>query len=264
MKLDTDKMLAEKDGATGWITFNNPERRNAMSLEMWSGLETALAAFEEDPEVRAIVMKGAGDKAFVSGADISQFAEKRADAEAAAAYARTSESARRKLSSVTKPLIGMIRGFCMGGGLGIAMKADVRIASADSIFGIPAARLSIAYSFDNVRDLVNLVGPSFAKDILFSARRLTADEALRIGLVNRVVPAEELEQTVRDYVGALADNAPLSMRASKATVNEVIRDAADRDMALIEKLGRDCFDSQDYAEGRKAFMEKRRPVFKGA
>jgi enoyl-CoA hydratase/carnithine racemase len=199
MKLDTDKMLADKDGATGWITFNNPERRNAMSLEMWSGLETALAAFEEDPEVRAIVMKGAGDKAFVSGADISQFAEKRADAEAAAAYARTSESARRKLSSVTKPLIGMIRGFCMGGGLGIAMKADVRIASADSIFGIPAARLSIAYSFDNVRDLVSLVGPSFAKDILFSARRLTADEALRIGLVNRVVPAEELEQTVRDY-----------------------------------------------------------------
>jgi len=263
MKLDTDKMLAEKDGAIGWVTFNNPARRNAMSLEMWAALDAILSDFEADPAIRAVVMRGAGDKAFVSGADISQFAEKRADAEAAAAYARTSENARQRLASITKPLIAMIRGFCMGGGLGIAMKADVRFAADDSIFAIPAARLSIAYSFDNVRDLVNLVGPSFAKDILFSARRLSADEALRIGLVNRVVAPDALEGVVREYVGLLADNAPLSMRASKATVNEVIRDAADRDMDLIEQLGRACFDSADYAEGRQAFMEKRRPVFRG-
>src|SRR3546814_4037025 len=264
MKLDTDKMLAEKDGAIGWVTFNNPARRNAISLEMWQALDVILADFEADPAIRAVVRKGAGDMAFVSGADSSQFAEKRADAEAAASYAKTSEAARRRLSGFTKPLIGMIRGFCMGGVLGIAMKADVRIAADDAVFAIPAARLSIAYGLDNVGDLVSLVGPSYAKDILFSARRLTADEALRIGLVNRVVAVDALESTVRDYVAALADNAPLSMRASKATVNEVLRDAADRDMKLIEQLGRACFDSADYAAGRQALMEKRRPVFRGA
>src|SRR5690606_18397313 len=163
MKLDTDKMLAEKDGAIGWVTFNNPARRNAMSLEMWAALDAILCECDADPAIRAVVMRGAGDKAFVSGAGIAQLADKRADAEPAAVCARTSDNARQRLASITKPLIAMIRGFCMGGGLGIAMKADVRFAADDSIFAIPAARLSIAYSFDNVRDLVNLVGPSFAK-----------------------------------------------------------------------------------------------------
>src|SRR3546814_184770 len=187
MKLDTDKMLAEQEGAIGWVTFNNPARRNALSLDMWQAPDVILACFQADPAIRAVVMKGAGDKAFVSGADISQFAEKRADAEAAAAYAKTSEAARQRLSGITKPLIGMIRGFCMGGGLGIAMKADVRIASDDSVFAIPAARLSIAYGLDNVGDLVSRVGPSYATDIQFSARRLTAAAAVPIGLANPVL-----------------------------------------------------------------------------
>src|SRR5277367_2909522 len=182
IKLDTDKMIAEKDGAVGWVTFNNPERRNAMSLEMWSALATILDAYEADDEIRVIVMKGAGDKAFVSGADISQFEKERANADAAERYNQISNAGRQRLSNLEKPLIAMIRGFALGGGLAVAMAADLRIASADSQFGIPAARLGIAYGADGLNRLYQLVGPSTALDILFSARRLPAEEALRIGL----------------------------------------------------------------------------------
>ena len=263
MKLDTDKMIAEKDGHIGWMIFNNPARRNAMSLEMWTAAATILDDFERDDNIRVIVMKGAGDKAFVSGADISQFEEKRANAEAAEEYSRQSDAARDRMASLKKPFVAMIRGFCLGGGLGVAMKADLRIASDDSQFGIPAARLSIAYTFDNLRNLVDLVGPTVAKELLFTAKRINAQEALRIGLVNQVVPASELESTVRELAGTMADNAPLSIRASKLTINEVIKDPADRNWDVINQVTKDCFDSQDYAEGRKAFMEKRRPVFTG-
>jgi enoyl-CoA hydratase len=263
IKLDTDKMIAEKDGAVGWVTFNNPERRNAMSLEMWSALATILDAYEADDEIRVIVMKGAGDKAFVSGADISQFEKERANADAAERYNQISNAGRQRLSNLEKPLIAMIRGFALGGGLAVAMAADLRIASADSQFGIPAARLGIAYGADGLNRLYQLVGPSAALDILFSARRLPAEEALRIGLINRIVPADELEATVRDYAANLAINAPLSMRASKLTIRELGKPAAERDQELLKKLMQQCFDSADYTEGRKAFMEKRKPQFTG-
>jgi enoyl-CoA hydratase len=263
IKLDTDKMAAEKDGAIGWVTFNNPERRNAMSLEMWSALATILDAYEADDAIRVIVMKGAGDKAFVSGADISQFEKERANAEAAERYNQISNAGRQRLANLEKPLIAMIRGFCMGGGLAIAMAADLRIASADSQFGIPAARLGIAYGADGLGRLNALVGPSAALDILFSARRLPADEALRLGLINRIVPADELEATVRDYAANIAINAPLSIRASKLTIRELGKAHAERDQELLKRLVLQCFDSADYAEGRQAFMEKRKPVFTG-
>ena len=263
MKLNTDKMIAEKDGSIGWMIFNNPERRNAMSLEMWEAVGTILTDFENDESIRVVAMKGAGDKAFVSGADISQFEEKRASAAAAEEYSRVSDGARAKLGTLQKPLIAMIRGFCMGGGLGVAMKADIRIASEDSQFGIPAAKLGIAYSFDALRALVHLVGPSFAKEILFTGRRLTSEEALRIGLINRLVPVDALEATVREYAATIAENAPLSIRASKVTVDQVVRDPSERDPDLVRQVERACFDSQDYAEGRRAFMEKRKPAFAG-
>jgi len=263
IKLDTDKMIAEKDGAVGWVTFNNPERRNAMSLEMWSALATILDAYEADDEIRVIVMKGAGDKAFVSGADISQFEKERANADAAERYNQISNAGRQRLSNLEKPLIAMIRGFALGGGLAVAMAADLRIASADSQFGIPAARLGIAYGADGLNRLYQLVGPSAALDILFSARRLPAEEALRIGLINRIVPAAELEATVRDYAANLSINAPLSMRASKLTIRELGKPPAERDQELLKKLMQQCFDSADYTEGRQAFMEKRKPVFTG-
>src|SRR4051812_31918880 len=221
IKLDTDKMLAEKEGAVGWVTFNNPERRNAMSLEMWAALSAILDAYEADDEIRVIVMKGAGDKAFVSGADISQFEKERADAAAAERYALISEAGRQRLYTLEKPLIAMVRGFCMGGGLAIAMAADLRFAAEGAQFAIPAAKLGIAYGTDGLSRLYQLVGPSAALDIMFSARRLDAQEALSIGLINRVLPAADLEAYVRDYAATLSINAPLSIRASKLTMREL-------------------------------------------
>lgn len=263
MRLSTEKMAFETGAGIGWMIFNNPERRNALSLEMWGGMAEILRAFEADDAVRVVVMKGAGEKAFVSGADISQFEKNRSSAEQAAEYARVSEEARRVMEGMKKPLIAMIRGYCLGGGLGVALQADIRVASDDSQFGIPAGRLGIAYGFDGLKRLVDLVGPAKAKEIMFTARRITAANALDIGLVNAVAPAEELEGVVKDMADVIAGNAPLSVRASKLTIDEVAKDGADRDLAMIERLSRECFDSDDYREGRTAFMEKRKPVFTG-
>jgi enoyl-CoA hydratase len=259
----TGQMLAEKAGPIGWMTFSNPAKRNAMSLEMWGAMAEILDDFDKDDAIRVVVMQGAGDRAFVSGADISQFELQRADAETAARYAAVSEGARRRLNTLEKPLIAMIRGYCMGGGLGIAMSADLRFAAEDARFGIPAANLGIAYSSDNLRRLVSLVGPAAAKDILFSARRLDAAEALRIGLVSRLAPPEALEDVVRDYAMTLAEKAPLSLRASKAIVNELMKPESLQDAAMMRDHVTTCFDSADYTEGRRAFMEKRAPVFNG-
>jgi enoyl-CoA hydratase len=263
MELKTDKMIAEKKGGVGWMTFNNPARRNAMSLEMWEAVGEIMDDFSRDPAVKCCVMTGAGDKAFVSGADISQFKEKRNDAEAAAEYDRISSSAREKLALFQKPLIAMIHGYCLGGGLGVAMNADFRVATEDSQFGIPAARLGIAYTFENIKRLVGLVGPSYAKEILITARRLNAAEAYKIGLINRVVAVDKLAETVAEYTDAITQNAPISMKASKLIIGEILKDKDERDYEMIDDLKRECFDSNDYQEGREAFMEKRKPVFTG-
>ncbi len=263
LELKTEKMLAEKEDGIGWMTFNNPARRNATSLDMWQAIADILDDFAADPAVRVVVMRGAGDKAFVSGADISEFEEQRADAEAADRYSRAYEGARAALAGFEKPLIAMIRGYCLGGGLAVAMATDLRIAAADARLGIPAARLSIAYGFDGLKTLVDLVGPAYAKDILFTARQLDAEEALRIGLINRVVSVAELEAAVRETCATIIDNAPLSILANKAAIDEIVKDPAERDMARVEELARRCYDSADYAEGRRAFMEKRKPVWSG-
>ncbi len=259
----TGRMLSEKTGGIGWMTFSNPTKRNAMSLEMWGAMEAILLDFQADPAIRVVVMQGEGDKAFVSGADISQFEKNRSDAAAAAAYSAVSDSARAALNALDKPLIALIRGFCMGGGLGIAMTADLRFAAADAKFGIPAANLGIAYSQDSLRRLVNLVGPAAAKDILFSARRLEAEEALRLGLINRICAPDALEAEVRAYAEAVAQKAPLSVRASKAIVNELMKPESAQDAAMMHGHVETCFNSADYTEGRRAFMEKRSPVFQG-
>lgn len=264
MELSTEKIKAEAIDGVGWLTINNPERRNAISLEMWEAMSQAIDAFSADPAVRCVVMTGAGDKAFASGADISQFDKLRSNADAAEEYARVSMAGRTKLQQMEKPLLARIHGFCMGGGLGIAMSADIRIASESSVFAIPAARLSIAYDMNNVRLLVGLVGPSRAKEILITARRYSAAEAAAMGLVNRAVPFEELDKEIEDLTSRIVDNAPLSMRASKLTVNQVMRDESERDMELVAQLSKDCFDSNDYKEGRQAFMEKRKPAFTGS
>jgi enoyl-CoA hydratase len=257
------KMLAVVQDGVGTITFNQPEKRNAMSIEMWDGLTDILAAWEHDDAVRCVVLTGAGDKAFVSGADISQFAKNRSNAEAQKEYDKLTSGGRRKLTDYAKPVIARIQGFCLGGGLGIAMAADIRIASEGAQFGIPAAKLGIAYGWDMVRRLNSLVGHAHARMILFTGERFGAAEAARIGLVNQVVPEAELDATVAKLAQTMAGNAPLSLVGMKFILSQSLRDPDDRDMEAVTQAVATCFDSADYTEGRTAFMEKRKPRFQG-
>jgi enoyl-CoA hydratase len=263
MKLQTDKMIAHRDGAIGWITFNNPARHNAVSLSMWQGLHDAVTAFRDDPEVRVIVLRGAGEKAFVSGADISEFEEKRSSEDTTRAYDEVAQRATAALSEVNKPTIAMIRGYCVGGGVSVALSCDMRIAAEGSTFAVPAAKLGLGYAFDGVRKLVDVVGPSFAREIFYTARQFSAQEAVTMGLVNRLVPAEGLESYVRDYATTIAANAPLTVASIKTLVAQALKDESERDAQLCKDVVARCFASADYVEGRQAFMEKRKPKFSG-
>jgi enoyl-CoA hydratase/carnithine racemase len=234
-----------------------------MSFDMWQGLGIALTEFMADPEVRVIVLTGAGDKAFVSGADISEFGEKRATPEAVAEYNKVSVTIADRLRECPKPTIAMIRGYCMGGGLGTALCCDLRICTEDSRFGVPAGKLGVGYRYEALKRLVDIVGPMNAAEIFYTGRQFDAQEAKDMGLVGRVLPAGELEEYVGNYVRTIGANAPLTLRAVKVCLNEMARDDAERDRALCERVVEDCFASADYTEGRVAFMEKRKPVFKG-
>jgi len=255
------KILAAVVDGVGTLTFNQPEKRNAMSVEMWDGLANVLDAWTTDPAVRVVILTGAGDKAFVSGADISQFARTRNNAVAQQEYNRRTGEGRARLLAFPKPVIARIQGFCLGGGLGIAMDADLRLATPDSRFGIPAAKLGIAYGYDMARQLVSLVGEANARMLLFTGERIDAAEALRIGLVNQVV--DDVHAAVAALSRTIAGNAPLSVTGMKRILAEVVADPADRDRAAADRAVATCFDSADYTEGRTAFMEKRRPAFRG-
>ena len=257
----TDRILARKDGAIGWLTFNNPERRNAVSLDMWEAIPRVLDDFSADAAIRAIVLTGAGDKAFVSGADISQFEKQRSTAESIAHYDAMGEKAQAALKMCDKPTIAMIRGYCIGGGLAIAMLCDLRVCSDDARFGIPAAKMGLGYRASSMKNLVDIVGAAYAREIMITARQFSPEEALRMGLVHKVVAIAELEKTTRDYCDMIAANAPLTMRAAKRIIREV--SAAKYDVEACAAWVKECFDSEDYREGRRAFMEKRKPVFKG-
>jgi enoyl-CoA hydratase len=257
------KILQSVADGVGVITFNNPEKRNAMSLDMWEGLGHALVELRDDAEVRVVILVGAGDKAFVSGADISQFEKTRHNAEASEEYSKKSAAQRALLADYPKPIIACIRGFCLGGGMQVAMAADIRIAAEDSRFGIPAAKLGIAYGYDGLRHLVSLVGPSWARLIMYTGMRIESAEALRIGLVDRVVPDTELWGATMEIARTISGNAPLAIQAAKITIAQVLKDPDKRDMDAIKAIGTACMDSEDFREGRRAFMEKRKPEFKG-
>ncbi len=259
----TEKMIVEKESGIGWMIFNNPAKHNAVSLEMWEAVPRILDDFMADDAVRVIVLRGAGEKAFVSGADISEFEAKRSSAEATKIYNAAGDRAGTGLQNVGKPTICMIQGYCIGGGVSIAMSCDLRIAAENAKFGVPAGKLGLGYAAPGIKKLMDAVGPSFAKEIFFTARQFTAQEALAMGWINRVLPPAQLEPYVREYAGTIAANAPLTLRAVKTIVGELGKDESKRDTNLMQRVVDICFASEDYKEGRTAFMEKRKPQFKG-
>jgi enoyl-CoA hydratase len=260
---NTEKILCTKKGAIGTLIFNYPEKHNAISPEMAQAAATVINDFSADPAIRVVILRGAGTKAFVSGGDISQYEKNRATPEQIAEYNRMSASFRDALNAINKPTIAMIRGWCLGGGLAIALRCDMRICSEDALFSVPAARLGIGYSAESLGQLIELCGPSVAKEIIFTARRYGAHEAHRIGLVNHVMQGSMLEAFVQQYADTMVENAPLSIVAAKVVINEYVKDAATRSQARADQAVADCFASQDYVEGRRAFMEKRKPVWTG-
>ena len=260
----TEKMLSRKEGGVGYLVFNNPERHNAVSLEMWEAASSYLDDFAKDQSVRVVVLTGAGGKAFVSGADISKFESERSSKEAIDRYNVAVDKANTAIYEFAKPTIAMIRGYCIGGGVGLALCCDIRICSENSKFGVPAAKLGLGYGYNGVKKLVDVVGPSFAKEIFFTARHFTAAEAHGMGLVNRVVPDAELEAYVRDMAQTISENAPLTVNSVKFIVGQVLAHESQKDLKACNALVSQCFASRDYTEGRKAFMEKRKPNFTGS
>jgi len=260
---ETMKMLAERDGAVGRMIFNNPERHNAVSLEMWDLADEILDRFENDPEIRVLILSGAGGKSFVSGADISKFDRERSSEASVRHYNERVRGIYERIERFPKPTIAMIDGYCLGGGLNLAVACDLRFCSAKSEFGMPAARLALGYPFHAIRRLINVIGVGAAKDLMFSARRIGADEALRIGLVQDVLKNDKLHRFVEDYAGRIARNAPLTLAAMKFISGEVMKDPGERDIECCKQMVAECFASQDYAEGRLAFKEKREPNFTG-
>tara|TARA_A100000164_G_scaffold164952_1_gene146309 strand:- start:234 stop:1037 length:804 start_codon:yes stop_codon:yes gene_type:complete len=265
MKLDieTKKIEASIDQTgIGWLIFNNPDRHNALSLEMWQGIGDAFEQFNDANDVRAVIMRGAGGKAFVSGADISEFDKERANALQRETYGAVAGRATHWLNKFEKPLIALIEGYCIGGGLATALSADIRFASPDSKFGIPAAKLGLGYEYEGLAKLARVVGPSRARDIMFSARFMEAEEALGMGLINFIVGREEIEDRCIEYASLVAANAPLTVKAAKAALNAWERGGEENEVVLVKELVDACFNSEDYKEGRRAFAAKEKPLFK--
>jgi enoyl-CoA hydratase len=260
----TERLIAEKQGAIGWLTFNNPARRNAISIDMWEAIPQVLDAFERDAAVRVVVLRGAGDKAFVSGADVSQYEKDRSSAAGVERYEQIAEAAQERLYNFDKPTVAMIRGYCLGAGINIALSCDLRIAADDARLGVPAAKIGLGYRLSSTKNLVDTVGHANAREMLITARQFDAEEARAMGLVHRVVPVAGLEALIAEYGAMMAANAPLTMRNSKRIIREILRSGdASLDAAACAALVKECFESQDYIEGRRAFMEKRKPVFQG-
>ncbi len=258
-----DKILIERDGPIGHLIINNPAKRNAMSLDMWRAIPDAIEKLENDPQIHLIVVTGSGNTAFVSGADISEFDEVRGDTKSATFYDDMNAEAYRAIRNVKKPTLALIQGFCMGGGFGLAAACDLRLSNASGKFGIPAGKLGVGYPTDAIEDIVHLVGPANAKEIYLTAKVYDAEQTKQIGFLNDIFADDTFEQETDKYCQTIAKLAPLSAQYHKAGINRAIGQRDSIDIHQLRSMAATCFDSKDYAEGRAAFMEKRKPIFTG-
>lgn len=263
LALDTDQLIATVEDGVGWLVFNNPERLNAVNFAMKQAIPGVVEAFDQDDEVRVVVITGAGERAFVSGADVTEFGELRSTPDAIRVYDEVTNRMWDSLRELRKPLIALVRGFALGGGLETALRADLRIAAENAQFGIPAVKIGLGFSYDNTEELLRVIGHTKTADLLLTGRRMGADEALACGLVNRVVALDEIEQVVRELAAEVAGNAPLAVRLVKANMQAAHLPAEERDHQRLDALVAECYSSEDYAEGRQALAEKRRPSFTG-
>jgi enoyl-CoA hydratase/carnithine racemase len=259
----SESLVVRREPPLAWVTVNRPAAHNALNAAVWAGLAEALTGLAGDGEVRVIILRGAGERAFISGADISEFRALRADASAAVEYDRLSGRAWKAIGEVTQPVIAMVNGLCFGGGVAVALACDLRFAADHARFAVPATRLGLSYPMESIERLVQVVGPAHAADILLSARAVEAAEALQMGLINRIVPAGELEAVTREYALAMATGAPLTIAAHKRAIRESLRPPGERDVNGLRDAMRRCFDSEDYQEGIAAFLEKRPARFRG-
>ena len=256
------RIRIERRGPIAEVVFDHPERRNAITVTMWREIPEIAAALDRDESVRVIVLRGAGEIAFVSGADISEFAERRRGA-AVHRYEAENTRAFDAVAAIRKPTIALIHGFCIGGGCALSLSADLRYCADDAVFGIPAARLGLGYGASGLARLVRVVGEPAAREIFLTARRFDAREAHSLGLVNRVLPKSELDAFVAKTAETIADNAPLTLRAAKLTFEDLARPESQREPERVSAAIHACFESRDYEEGVDAFLAKRRPEFEG-
>jgi enoyl-CoA hydratase/carnithine racemase len=260
---ENKRILIEIINGVGRFTINNANKRNAMSKSMWQEMGDIFENWAINPEVRVVVICGAGSKCFCAGNDISEFSVVRNTKADITAYNQVTERAYKALKNMPKPTIALIKGYCIGGGLELALLCDLQFAASTATFGITPAKLGLGYKLEDILLLIENISMKSAKELLFTGRKFSADDAMRWGLINRIAEPENLVATVNTYVDEIVANAPLSIKAAKLIIQEAAKTDGNHNTQLCQTLVDACHESHDYQEGQEAFSEKRKPIFNG-